>query len=50
MYETLLVHVLLCGSETMVWKEKEKPMIRVVQMDNLRDLLGIRRMYREPNS
>ena len=30
------------GSETMLWKERSR--IRDVQMDNLRDLLGIRRM------
>ena len=28
----------------MIWKEKEIPRIRTVQMDNLRGLLGIRRM------
>ena len=42
--ETLLVPVLTYGSETMLWKEKERSMIRVVQMENLRGLLGIRRM------
>ena len=30
------------SSETMIWKEKERPRIRVVQMDNLIGLLGIR--------
>ena len=30
----------------MLWKEKEKSRIRAVQMDNLRGLLGIRRIYR----
>ena len=42
--ESLLVHVLMCGSETMTCKEKERSRIRVVQMDNLRGLLGIRKM------
>ena len=37
------------GSETMLWKEKERSRIRAVQMDNLRGLLGIRRMDRIPN-
>ena len=41
---------LLYGSETMVWKEKEKSRIRAVQIDNLRGLLGIRRMDRVPNA
>ena len=36
------------GSETMVWKEKSR--IRAVQMNNLRGLLGIRRMHRVPNA
>ena len=36
--------VLLYGSETMVWWKEEKSSMRVVQMDNLKDLLGIRRM------
>ena len=40
--ETLFVHVLTYGSETMLWKEKERSRIRAVQMDNLRCLLGIR--------
>ena len=36
--------VLLYDSETMIWREKERSMIRSVEMNNLRDLLGIRRM------
>ena len=31
-------------TETMVWKEKERSRMKAVQMDNLRGLLGIRRM------
>ena len=42
--------VLLCGSETMIWGEKERSLIRVVQMDSLIDLLGIRRMNIIPNT
>ena len=34
----------------MLWKEKERSRVRAVQMDNLRVLLGIRRMYRVLNS
>ena len=36
------------GSETMVWREKERSRIRILQMDNLRGLLGIRRMNNVP--
>ena len=42
-YETMLVPVLICGSESMLWKEKERSRIRAIQMDNFRGLLGIRR-------
>ena len=34
----------------MIWREKERSKIRVMQMNNLRSLLGIRRMEREPNA
>ena len=44
LYETLFVPVLLNGSETMLWKEKEISRIRAVQMDNLRGSLGIKRI------
>ena len=50
LHETLLVPVLMYGSETMLWKEKERSSFRAVQMDNLRGLLGIRRMDRVPNA
>ena len=36
--------VLLYGSETMIWREKDRFRIRVGQMDNLRGLLDTRRM------
>ena len=48
--ESLLVPVLTYGSETMIWREKERPRIRAVQMDNLRDLLGTRRMDKVTNA
>ena len=41
LHETLFVHVLTYGSEIILWKEKERSRIRVVQLDNLRSLLGI---------
>ena len=34
----------------MLWREKEGCRMRAVQMDNLRGLLGIRRMDRVPNA
>ena len=37
-------------SKTMIWKEKERSRINAVQMDKLRDLLGIRRMDIVPNA
>ena len=37
LHETLLVPVLICGSQTMLWKE-ERSRIRAVQMENLRGL------------
>ena len=44
LHETLLVPVLIYGSETMLWKEKERSIIRAVQIDNLIGLLDIMRM------
>ena len=49
-HETLLVPVITYGSEAILWQEKERSWIRAVQMDNLRGLLGIRRMNRVPNT
>ena len=49
LHVTLLVPVLMYGSETMLWKE-EISRIRAVQVDNLRGLLGIRRMDKVPNA
>ena len=49
-HESLLVPVLTYGCETMIWREKERSGIRAVQMNNLRSLLGIRRMDRVPNA
>ena len=44
LYDSLLMPVLMYGSETMLWKEKERYRIRAVQMNRLRGLLGIRIM------
>ena len=35
---------------TLLWKEKERSRVGAVQMDNLRELLGIKRMDRVPNA
>ena len=37
------------GSETMIWREKEKSRIRAV-IDKLRGLLGIKRIDKVPNT
>ena len=44
MRHCLQVPVLMYGSETMLWREKERSRLRAVRMDNLRGLLGIRKM------
>ena len=44
LHETLLVPVLMNGSEIILWKEKERSRNRAVQMNNFRGLLDIRRM------
>ena len=49
LHETFPVPVLTYGSETMLWREKGRSRIRDVHMDNLRGLVGIRRMGRVPN-
>ena len=48
--ESLLVSVLTYGSEMIIWREKERFRIRAVQIENLRFLLGIRRMDKVPNA
>ena len=50
LHETLLVPLLMYGSETTLWKERERSRIGAVQMDYLRGLLGIRRMDRVQNA
>ena len=50
LHESLLVPVFTYGSETMIWREKERSRIRAVEMDNIRGLLGIRRMNKFPNA
>ena len=50
LHETLLVPVLIYGSEAMLWREKERSRVTAVHMDNLRGLLGIRRSGRVLNA
>ena len=49
LHESLLIPVLTYCSETMIWKEKVRSRMSTVKMDNLRGLLGIRRMDKVPN-
>ena len=42
--------VLFYGGETMIRRAKKRSRIRSVQMDNLKGLLGMRRMNRVPNT
>ena len=44
LHKALFVLILLYGSETMIWRERERSRIMDMQMDNLRYLLDIRRM------
>ena len=50
MHESLLVLVLTYGSETMIWRGKERYRIRTVQINNPRGLLSIKRMDKVPNA
>ena len=43
MRQCKLVPLLLYGSETMVWREKEKSRIKDMQTDKLKGLFDIRR-------
>ena len=50
LHEALLLPVLVYGSETIIWRKKERSRTRSVQKVNLRDLLCIRRMDRVLNA
>ena len=43
LHESMLLPVLLDGSETMVWNKKYRSKVQAVQMDNLRSVLGLKR-------
>ena len=40
---SMLLPVLLYGSESMVWDRTYRSKVQAVQMDNLRSVLGVRR-------
>ena len=50
LHKTLVVLVFLYSDETKLWKEKRRSRIRDVQMDNLKGLLGIKRIDRVTNA
>ena len=50
LHESLLAPVLTYGSETMIWREMERSRIWAVQINNLRGLMGIRRMDKFQNT
>ena len=50
LHESLIMPILTYSNKTMIWRGKEISRIRVVQMDNLKGLLGIRRMNKVLNA
>ena len=48
LHEEFLMSLLMYGSETMIWKVKERSRIRFVQMENLRGLPAIKRKDKVP--
>src|SRR5678815_2512779 len=49
LHEGMLLPVLLYSSETMVWNKKYRSKVQCVQMDNLRGILGVRRIDKMRN-
>src|SRR5678815_4983448 len=49
LHEGMLLPVLLYSSETMVWNKKYRSKVQCVQMDNLRDMLGVKRINKMRN-
>ena len=50
LHGSLLVPVLIYDSEKMIWREEERSRIKAVEMDNIKGLLGIRRMDKALNT
>ena len=49
LHESMLLPVLMYGSEAMVWNPKYRSKVQAVQMDNLRSVLGGRRIDKMRN-
>jgi hypothetical protein len=49
LHECMLVPVLMFGSEVMVWSQKNISRVQAVQMDNLRGVLGVRKVDKMRN-
>src|SRR5678815_2551252 len=49
LHEGMLLPVLFYGSETMVWNKKYRSKVQCVQMDNLRSMLGVKRINKMRN-
>ena len=49
LHEAMLVQALMYGSEVMVWEKKYRTKVQAVQMDNLRGMLGVRRIDKMRN-
>jgi hypothetical protein len=49
LHESMLIPVLMYGSESMVWKKRYRDKMQAVQMDNLRGVLGVRRIDKMRN-
>ena len=50
LYEYLFVLIVMYGSETLIWRKKDRSRINDVQMDNLSHLLGIMKIHRIPKA
>src|SRR5678815_1193791 len=49
LHEGMLLPVLLYSSETMVWNKKYRSKVQCVQIDNIRGVLGVRRINKIRN-
>ena len=46
----ILASVLMCESEKVMWRKKERCSIRIVEVNNFSGLMGIRKILRIPNA
>ena len=49
LHESMLIPVLMYGSESMVWSDEYRSKMQAVQKDNLRGVLGVRRIDKMMN-